>query len=815
MSRKRRTEMNENNYSEHSAGPLGVTRTIVTCKRCRIKKTKCDQKFPKCGRCARFGAECIGVDPATGRNIPRSYIVYLEERVKVLETQLRSAGIEPTTINKEPSGLNENDQPLTSFNDKQPQCNSTNEEVPKLQIPTSTAGTAVNGSIKETTGISFGSLMRTAVSLQSDTKETAHSIAMNPCASGSKRRDSEVDPTLLPTKEDAERFLEIYFAQSNSQLPILHREQFVIRYFEPVYGSLSPNVNLASKYTSINQKVVDSRIPPTQTWYSEYKKQLQTKLKETSGEISPEEVAETIQPPQRVRKALYFLNIVFAIASSVHLLQYKSETSAKFKTSALFHIDHVYGSSDRLESLQGLLLLTIYSLMRPATPGVWYVLGSALRLSSELGLHNENYLKNDEFDVFTMDMRRRLFWCVYSLDRQICFYLGRPFGIPESSISTELFSELDDALIVQESSVEEYSKSASGLSSYKSVSLAIIQVRKLQAEIQEILYYKAELPRKFPTLQEWKDDVHTRLENWKKIVPKTQRRMNCDFKVVFFTLNYHHTMLALYGFSMLNSKFAVNDYFQIFKSSRGIIECYKELLDSRTINYTWAGVHNLFMGGVSFLYALYHSSEVCSKTSLEEIQQISQDCAHILNSLRASCDAALPCLKIFEILTAAAIRLRFTKHIMKMQQGTSVLDELKIWEGAPRISNTFYDRLNSGLIPQFQSSQFEWFTDEIDLNRFFQHLYEASSSSLSSNFASQNLEPKTENCATPIDCFNKKDSSPVAFLSFPGTPEDALALDSETFYTECQDQADSGAMYKMISQVPSEFIWEQFFATPP
>ena len=36
-------------------------------------------------KCEVNGVECIGVDLVTGREIPRSYIVHLEERVKFLE----------------------------------------------------------------------------------------------------------------------------------------------------------------------------------------------------------------------------------------------------------------------------------------------------------------------------------------------------------------------------------------------------------------------------------------------------------------------------------------------------------------------------------------------------------------------------------------------------------------------------------------------------------------------------------------------------------------------------------------------------------
>lgn len=69
--------------------------------------------------------------------------------------------------------------------------------------------------------------------------------------------------------------------------------------------------------------------------------------------------------------------------------------------------------------------------MRPAVPGIWYVVGWALRLCVDLGLHTEAGLKSSLtvatnnsngsiYDPFTLDMRRRLFWCTYAIDRQVC-----------------------------------------------------------------------------------------------------------------------------------------------------------------------------------------------------------------------------------------------------------------------------------------------------------------------------------------------------------------------------------------------------------
>ena len=51
-------------------------------------------------------------------------------------------------------------------------------------------------------------------------------------------------------------------------------------------------------------------------------------------------------------------------------------------------------------------------------------MGEALRICVDLDLQNELKTKskqNFNIDNFTRDKRRRIFWCCYSIDRQICF----------------------------------------------------------------------------------------------------------------------------------------------------------------------------------------------------------------------------------------------------------------------------------------------------------------------------------------------------------------------------------------------------------
>ncbi|KAJ8605945.1 hypothetical protein MRB53_041309 [Persea americana] len=70
-------------------------RNVSACNRCRNRKSqnRCDQKLPKCSNCVKARVDCVGFDPVSKREIPRSYVYYLETRVHSLESILTQHGI--------------------------------------------------------------------------------------------------------------------------------------------------------------------------------------------------------------------------------------------------------------------------------------------------------------------------------------------------------------------------------------------------------------------------------------------------------------------------------------------------------------------------------------------------------------------------------------------------------------------------------------------------------------------------------------------------------------------------------------------------
>lgn len=85
--------------------------------------------------------------------------------------------------------------------------------------------------------------------------------------------------------------------------------------------------------------------------------------------------------------------------------------------------------------LQAILLLIWYSLLNPEKGSIWYLVGLATRTCVDMGYHNEHNAQIEQLDALEIDMRRRLFWCAYKMDRLLSQSLGRPPSIPDGFIN--------------------------------------------------------------------------------------------------------------------------------------------------------------------------------------------------------------------------------------------------------------------------------------------------------------------------------------------------------------------------------------------
>ncbi|KAE8348529.1 fungal-specific transcription factor domain-containing protein [Aspergillus coremiiformis] len=751
--------------SAASASNHSSFRNVSACNRCRLRKNRCDQRLPRCQSCEKAGVRCIGYDPITKREIPRSYVYFLEARVAYLEKVLlehqidfkRAAafdeeeaakmeagydsartkttgsdgrgGAELSTsggsdklmrIKKEREGSvsrtgkqNEEEQASENNRDSEKEDNWRIRHLVSNIGMVSVQGTSDPRYLGSTSGISFARVVFAAVksSVPGNSSERG---PMRPSerlphsatgTAGGTGRDSffglQTRPMMkcaaFPDRDLAEKLANLYFEHANPQIPILHRNDFM---------------ELLDRTYSVDEK-------------------------------------------NRSPRSLYMLNIVFAIGAGIIFEDKPSDEKGndrdpspstfkrprlsshqyqpeEYHASAIIHLESFVGASSStsdgfgaLEELQAVLLLASFALLRPVAPGLWYIVGVAMRLAVDLGLHYEDGTGIDTLGdeslnhphgriedrhkpridtrergrrEWVRDLRRRLWWCVYSFDRLVSCCVGRPFGISDQAISTEFPTLLEDQYITKSGIV----MPPEGAPSYKHAAHHYFKLRVLQSEIQDVLQHqqarfaKHKVPyaaRRFtrsdltsPFLQgfdcfrSWRKDIHRRLNEWQQTAP-TRHDTGVQFSVEFLELNYWQAIIMLYQQSLtvpaeladeivptedvsspsFSNVDEVDDgddiYYKVAEAGQKVIRIYRQMHRVRLVNYTYLATHHIFMAGISFLYAIWHSPVVRSRLTLDEIDFTVLAATSVLGDLMRKCPPAEACRDAFERMSKATVQM--------------------------------------------------------------------------------------------------------------------------------------------------------------
>lgn len=466
-------------------------RNVSACNRCRQRKNRCDQKLPSCSSCEKARVKCVGFDPLTKREIPRTYVYYLESRVNYLESLLSEHDIpfspaeqfdlgskcvtnqitglpprsERSTVRNDPDSRRDGhpdrqkaDVPKGTWEKKQDDLNNLASSIGMVAVQ----GASDPRYLGSTSGISFARVVfaavRSSVSGSSTGKDgtrvkTHGSIGSAAAARGTSKRDQflrlqskpTITPAPFPDRDLGLRLVNLYFEHANPQIPILHRGEFMTlfkRAYASKDGEQSPReLYMLNIVFAIGAGIIleaSSTRPSPSPAKQESHSPVPEKRKFSSQQKEPEEYH----------------------ASAVEYLESLGSTTAT---------DQGFGGG--LEELQAVLLLAGFALLRPVSPGLWYITGFAVRLAVDLGLHYEDGsgIDNDEdsasrengHDVameaagglsgaidndigaeergrrqWIRDLRRRLWWCVYSFDRLVSTCVGRPFGITDQVITT-------------------------------------------------------------------------------------------------------------------------------------------------------------------------------------------------------------------------------------------------------------------------------------------------------------------------------------------------------------------------------------------
>lgn len=429
-------------------------RNVSACNRCRNRKNRCDQKLPKCTNCLKANVKCVGFDPVSKREIPRSYVYYLETRLVNLEAILDANNL-PYPPPHEDFAISDAIKPGVNVPFPVLEDESPAQSTPKSPLSSEVPST-LDPALKEqdegakldslvnnigmvsvqaasgprfppsTSGISFANVVFAAVKRSANQPPTPpekggskpHKFTASETAGGTTMGDSffglhskpTIKPAPFPEKHLGYRLTDLYFEHANPQIPVLHRPEFM-SLFERVYATDHKKRTARELYLLNIVFAIGSGI-------------IMDSSNVEQSMVATESSCGDSKPPSKKRARM---------ANQQHQPE-------EYHSSAITHLESFLGSSPAtegvgggLEELQAVLLLAGLALLRPVAPGLWYIIGVAVRLSIDLGLHFEDL--DEELDSrathtsaetgditpnglgrkqWTRDLRRRLWWCVFS-----------------------------------------------------------------------------------------------------------------------------------------------------------------------------------------------------------------------------------------------------------------------------------------------------------------------------------------------------------------------------------------------------------------
>lgn len=216
---------------------------------------------------------------------------------------------------------------------------------------------------------------------------------------------------------------------------------------------------------------------------------------------------------------MYMVLAIGYTAQSQKLNDANYESGVEYVVKALKYADRALAPGTGTQ-IQSLLLLAIYSLLDPAHFDSWQLLGFTARACVDLGFHQDPPTASTA-DRTALDIRRRIFYSVYALDRAISMVHARTCSFTDDSINVAF-----PASIAQH---RKQSLSSSSIATPQSTDAALLlfQLRRAQSFWYQELYQSDPTPLADPTAFLWQMclDMREWGESLPESLPRGLRRM--------------------------------------------------------------------------------------------------------------------------------------------------------------------------------------------------------------------------------------------------------------------------------------------------
>ncbi|KAE8371758.1 fungal-specific transcription factor domain-containing protein [Aspergillus bertholletiae] len=163
--------------------------------------------------------------------------------------------------------------------------------------------------------------------------------------------------------------------------------------------------------------------------------------------------------------------------------------------------------NESVDSVQILLLLTLYSLFDPSGPPPWTTVGILTRQAMSQGLTIQHPMNGGQASA-SDELSHRLFWSIYVLDRMVASSVGQPPGL----FVPDLHVPLPAVTVTEFASAQR-----AEISSMLLVTRHVIQLRRLESEITDAILLRPRVKVRSLTPSDRTaivSELHYAVDNW-------------------------------------------------------------------------------------------------------------------------------------------------------------------------------------------------------------------------------------------------------------------------------------------------------------
>lgn len=327
-------------------------------------------------------------------------------------------------------------------------------------------------------------------------------------------------------------------------------------------------------------------------------------------------------------EANFFIYMIFALGTQLESFENKDPGLMRAYYDRAFKTFKNILEHTTVLTVQGYLLLAIFSQRMPNGISVWETTGLAMRTAVSLGLH-----RNQQADVLPgtdnmtpkqkqelVDFRSRVFWSVYGIERINGLVLGRPFSLSDVDIDAPLPTCIPEM----------------------EVPCAVTKLRQIQSHIATLIYEpdnRASVDE--DGIEATRIQIVLELNQWVKDFPYKENAKTAYEVESWPTMCYHNSLIILLRPVILHVSTYKNlspesdiQWFRVFaESASAMCLCYYNLYERGFFRNMWLGIYNCYAAGISFLCCVWIDKDMkCLKWADDQVVQKTIDaCTCILD----------------------------------------------------------------------------------------------------------------------------------------------------------------------------------------